>query len=494
MPVECETCGGSGGAPGTHPTACDHLRRRRRGSPDPAFVARPDRDRGSVPDVLGPRARSSSTRARRAAARGASRACARSTSTFRPVSTTVSACGSPAADRPRRAAASPATCSSRCTSRRTRRSSVGATSSGTGCRCRSCRRRSARTLELDTLDGPREIEVQSGTQPGARIRFHGLGVPSLRTRPPRRPRRRGRRAGADEPHARTGRSARATRAAPRRTGDPAARGPVLAHPVGLPSVTPPRASAWAAGARRGRAHVRRRARRLVDDRRRRRPSPPTRAPPAGRRARHRGRRRRDAGAATRSTRSSRVGCNSRRAASAGASPSSCPAVDARGRAHQGGRARHGRRAVHRARRARASRRCARAAASCNGTPTQADACGRAPAHVAAGGRRAVAGAPGCPRSTPCPDARRPRRPAPDVVVADRVGRPVERAAAAGGAMRGRWSSGPKAASSPASSTASETRPRLGLGPYVLRAETAPIAAVAVVARPGRVACVREWQV
>ncbi len=36
-------------------------------------------------------------------------------------------------------------------------------------------------LNLDTLDGPREIEVQSGTQPGARIRFHGLGVPSLRT-------------------------------------------------------------------------------------------------------------------------------------------------------------------------------------------------------------------------------------------------------------------------------------------------------------------------
>lgn len=36
-------------------------------------------------------------------------------------------------------------------------------------------------LELDTLDGPREIDVQSGTQPGARIRFHGLGVPSLRS-------------------------------------------------------------------------------------------------------------------------------------------------------------------------------------------------------------------------------------------------------------------------------------------------------------------------
>ena len=36
-------------------------------------------------------------------------------------------------------------------------------------------------LELETLDGPREIDVQPGTQPGARVRFHGLGVPSLRS-------------------------------------------------------------------------------------------------------------------------------------------------------------------------------------------------------------------------------------------------------------------------------------------------------------------------
>ena len=67
-------------------------------------------------------------------------------------------------------------------------------------------------LNLDTFDGPREIDVQSGTQPGARIRFHGLGVPSLRSWPPRRPRDRGRRAGADQPHSRAGRAARAARA------------------------------------------------------------------------------------------------------------------------------------------------------------------------------------------------------------------------------------------------------------------------------------------
>ena len=36
-------------------------------------------------------------------------------------------------------------------------------------------------VQLDTLDGAREFEVQSGTQPGARLRLHGLGVPSLNT-------------------------------------------------------------------------------------------------------------------------------------------------------------------------------------------------------------------------------------------------------------------------------------------------------------------------
>jgi molecular chaperone DnaJ len=36
-------------------------------------------------------------------------------------------------------------------------------------------------LEIATLDGPREVDVASGTQPGALIRLRGLGVPSLRT-------------------------------------------------------------------------------------------------------------------------------------------------------------------------------------------------------------------------------------------------------------------------------------------------------------------------
>ena len=35
-------------------------------------------------------------------------------------------------------------------------------------------------LEIATLDGPREVDVAAGTQPGAVIRLRGLGVPSLR--------------------------------------------------------------------------------------------------------------------------------------------------------------------------------------------------------------------------------------------------------------------------------------------------------------------------
>jgi molecular chaperone DnaJ len=36
-------------------------------------------------------------------------------------------------------------------------------------------------VEIATLDGPHEVDVAAGTQPGALIRLRGLGVPSLRT-------------------------------------------------------------------------------------------------------------------------------------------------------------------------------------------------------------------------------------------------------------------------------------------------------------------------
>jgi molecular chaperone DnaJ len=37
------------------------------------------------------------------------------------------------------------------------------------------------TVELVTLDGPQDLEVPSGTQPGTHLRLRGLGVPSLRS-------------------------------------------------------------------------------------------------------------------------------------------------------------------------------------------------------------------------------------------------------------------------------------------------------------------------
>ena len=239
MPVECETCAGSGGAAGSEPvTLCD-VRRRGRGAPGAAHAPRPGRDRRCVPNVLGPGHDDRAAVPHVPRRRSGRRARARSTSTCPPASTTGSACGSRAADPRRPAAARPATCSSPCASRRTRRSSAGATSSGTGSRCRSCRPRSGRRWRCETFDGPHEVVVQSGTQPGARdpdprarraVTAHG---------PARRSRGRGRRQGADEPHARAGRAARAAGPAPRRAGDRSARGPVLAHPLRLPAVIPP---------------------------------------------------------------------------------------------------------------------------------------------------------------------------------------------------------------------------------------------------------------
>ena len=160
-----------------------------------------------------------------------------------PASTTASACGSRAAARPRRAAGSPATCTSRCASRRDptferQRRRLWSTA------CRSSIVQAALGTELDARDArrrPRPSRSTPGTQPGASIRLRGLGVPSLRS---------GRRGDLvveidvevpTQPHDRGGRAARAVRGAARRDGRPAARRAVLAHPLRVPVVTgPPR--------------------------------------------------------------------------------------------------------------------------------------------------------------------------------------------------------------------------------------------------------------
>ena len=96
--------------------------------------------------------------------------------------------------------------------------------------------------------------MQSGTQPGARIRFHGLGVPSLRT---------GRRADlvieidVQVPTNLNPEQADLLAQLAQLRGEqvtPPARGTVLAHPISLPSVTPP--SSRVGGRRRTRPRTR----------------------------------------------------------------------------------------------------------------------------------------------------------------------------------------------------------------------------------------------
>ena len=60
------------------------------------------------------------------------------------------------------------------------RSSAGATISGTGSRSRSCRPRSARRVELETLDGVAPARGAVGDAARRAAPFAGLGVPSLR--------------------------------------------------------------------------------------------------------------------------------------------------------------------------------------------------------------------------------------------------------------------------------------------------------------------------
>ena len=289
MPVECETCTGSGCAPGTHPDRCPTCEGTRRGAPGAAFAARSDRHRGPVQRVRRDRPGHPEP-VRRVRRRGPrQRQDARSTSTSRAASTTASGCGSPGADRPRRAAAPPAISTSSVRVARhpdlERRGdelwyrlpiSIVQAALGT-------------QIEINTLDGAHEIDVAAGTQPGA---LH----PAARSRravvahdAARRPRRRDPGRGADAPERRGSRAARAVRRAARREGELGARRSARAHPVRVQAVNA-RPVPRAGRRERGRARLRRRARRPLRDHRRRRPSSAAGAPADAGRDRHRGRR------------------------------------------------------------------------------------------------------------------------------------------------------------------------------------------------------------
>ena len=182
LPVSCSRCEGTGCEPGTHPARCDvcggtgEVREVRRSILGQIMTASP---------CVACSATGSRIPTRRVATAAATGVCARrapSTSKCPPVSTTASASALPAAAPPRRAAASPATSTSPCASRPTSASSATARISCTPRRIAFTQAALGARLEVQTLEGPEELIVTPGTQPGHVFKLKGRGVPALRGR------------------------------------------------------------------------------------------------------------------------------------------------------------------------------------------------------------------------------------------------------------------------------------------------------------------------
>jgi molecular chaperone DnaJ len=179
MPIECETCGGSGGQPGTHPTRCEtcdgagEVRQVRRSLLGQIVTAGPCPTCGGIGTTIEHPCET---------CRGDGRVAG-----TRSIEVEVPA-GIDDGQRLRLAGRGPAAprggeagdlfvaihvVSTAAFERRGddlwHRLPVSIVQAALGA-----------TLEMETLDGVRQLEVQSGTQPGARLRLQGLGVPSLR--------------------------------------------------------------------------------------------------------------------------------------------------------------------------------------------------------------------------------------------------------------------------------------------------------------------------
>ncbi len=126
------------------------------------------------------RARSSRRPATPARARAGSRRSGRSGSRSRPASTRATRSASRTRARPARAAARPAACTSRSTSRRIRRSSAQGTELMYEAKISIAQAALGTKIKVPTVDGDEEVEVKAGTQPGTEIRLRGKGVPHLR--------------------------------------------------------------------------------------------------------------------------------------------------------------------------------------------------------------------------------------------------------------------------------------------------------------------------
>ena len=489
-PSRAQRCEGSGCEPGTHPGALRRVRRHRRGARGPALDPRPDRHRGavrrvqrhrqphphSVQRVPRRRARALVAVDRRRGARRRRRRPAPAPRRSRPGRAARRRPRRPLRHRPRRAP----------TPRferqgddlvhvRTDRVHAG------GAR--------ARASTIETLEGPEELIVPPGTQPGHVFRLKGRGVPALRGRgrgdllvrvdvevptPARRPRKtsccarsptlRGEEVARGTTRACSpGSSPRSSSAPPIVTGRPVDRRPLAG--VARPRTSTSTASTTASRIDGDDGHhlqrVRRRARGRDGHRRRR-----LRAV-----ARVRGRAPRGRRAST-SRRSRDVRRTSRR---------SMPRLTVACVAHEGREARARGAEAHRARRRPDRARARRRARSCTGTSdraasTRSTGCAR----VAREAGDAVA--PGA-----APDGRRPGRarragvgrpgswsPAPDGVAAAELPAPPG----------GEWvvAVGPEGGFDDDELQQLRRAPRVSaVGPFVLRAETAAIAAAAALA-------------
>ena len=297
LPVACERCEGSGCEPGHAPGALRRVRRRRRGARGPAIDPRPDRHRGTVRRVQRDRQPHPHAVPRVPRRRAGALADGRSTSRCPPVSTTASVCASPVGARPRRAVAFPATSTSPCASRPTRASNARATTSSTCARSRSRRPRWAPTSTSRRSKGSRSSSSRpvrsrgtcSGSRAGACPRCAAAAAATCscastsRCPPASRPRR-------------TSSCARSRGPARRGGRERAGQGHVLPAPFRVPVAhraardEPPVDRRSRPRSRRDRARVRRAPRRPHHHRRRRRSSPPARPPRAAGRDSHRRRR------------------------------------------------------------------------------------------------------------------------------------------------------------------------------------------------------------
>ena len=362
---------------------------------------------------------------------------------------------------------------------RSRRSCATATISSTARRCRSCRPRSARSSRSRRSTASSRSRSRPGTQHGAQIRLRGLGVPSLRN---------GRRGdlvceiAVEVPRNLTEEEAELLAQFAALRGEDvesAARRPVLAHPLRVPVARPgddrdlSGARSWCA-AEDAVAHVfvdaldddvtvdgadghhlqrvRRRVARARRDRGRRHrsvaplrraiASAPARLELAGGAAGARRTRARARRSASRS-RSRRAGIDHVVGPRAPSSAST------------------------------ASSRCARGAASCAGTTAGPRPRSPGCATIVARGRGAEPPGP-APRGRA---GRRPRRRSsgrPGLVIADRAGIAGARLAGARARRAGPSLVGPEGGFDPAElAPFPDPVPRLAVGPHVLRAETAP---------------------